>query len=168
MRIQFEIKEKLHDIISEILHSDKWHTMVKEDKEDLKRIILKDRHFESEASVEIWKNEIHLKTAWSNYTYRIYQHVGSVWCEYVGAYRGLLEQSLLPRITPKENLLDAEVSHSTILKSERDTLRNYSHENLKQKKNRREHLKREGGDSKDHPQVVHDEFIKIGVPLPPP
>lgn len=30
MRIQFEIKEKLPDIISEILHSDKWLTLVRD------------------------------------------------------------------------------------------------------------------------------------------
>ena len=31
MRIQFEIKENLPEIIEEILHSDKWQTSVKEE-----------------------------------------------------------------------------------------------------------------------------------------
>ena len=34
MRIQFEIKEKLPDIISEILHSDKWLTLVRDENQD--------------------------------------------------------------------------------------------------------------------------------------
>lgn len=99
----------LKDIVSEILHSEKWLTLVKEEKDGLKRITLKDPFFESEANVEIWKEEIHLKTAWSNYTYRIYQRGSSVWCEYVGACREFLEQTLLPRITPKDKVLDCVV-----------------------------------------------------------
>lgn len=138
MRIQFEIKERLDDIIWEILHSEKWHPLIKEEKEGLKRLTLKDPYFESEAQVEIWKDEIHLKTAWSNYTYRIYNRGNSVWCEYVGAYRGLLEQSLLPRITPKDNLLDSE-----------DTAAHSSY-------------------SMEQPKVVYDDFIKDSALMPPP
>ena len=109
MRIQFEIKEKLPDIISEILHSDKWLTLVRDENHGLRRVTIKDPYFDSEACVDIWEHEIHVTTAWSNYTYRIYQKGNSVWCEYIGAYRGLLEQNLLPTMTPKENILDSEV-----------------------------------------------------------
>lgn len=91
MRIQFEIKEKLPDIISEILHSDKWLTLVRDENHGLRRVTIKDPYFDSEACVDIWEHEIHVTTAWSNYTYRIYQKGNSVWCEYIGAYRGLLE-----------------------------------------------------------------------------
>jgi len=163
MRIQFEIRERLHEIITEILQSEKWHVLVKEENENFKRITIKDPYFESEATIEIWEQEIHLRTAWSNYTYRIYQMGNNVWCEYIGAYRGLLEQTLLPRITPKENILDSIVTHSTLLAGEKETLRNYSNENVKHKKKRGEDL----SSDKQHPQVVHDEFIKIGVPMPP-
>ena len=38
MRIQFEIKEKLPDIISEILHSDKWLTLVRDENHGLRRL----------------------------------------------------------------------------------------------------------------------------------
>ena len=114
MRIQFEIKEKLPDIISEILHSDKWLTLVRDENHGLRRVTIKDPYFDSEACVDIWEHEIHVTTAWSNYTYRIYQKGNSVWCEYIGAYRGLLEQNLLPTMTPKENILDSEVLNSSL------------------------------------------------------
>ena len=65
MRIQFEIKEKLPDIISEILHSDKWLTLVRDENHGLRRVTIKDPYFDSEASVDIWEHEIHVTTAWS-------------------------------------------------------------------------------------------------------
>ena len=139
MRIQFEIKEKLPDIISEILHSDKWLTLVRDENHGLRRVTIKDPYFDSEASVDIWEHEIHVTTAWSNYTYRIYQKGNSVWCEYIGAYRG-------------------------------ETLRNYSVENLKLKNFRRDNFTAEYqlASPQDHPKIVYDEFIKEGVPIPPP
>lgn len=136
---------------------------MKEDREGFKRLSIKDPYFESEASVEIWRHEIHLRTAWSNYTYRIYERGNSVWCEYIGAYRGLLEQTLLPRITPKENILDSIVTGTTLTSREGESLRNYSEENIRLKK-KKENSKHS---AKDHPQVVYDEFIKDGVPVPP-
>ena len=48
MRIQFEIKEKLPDIISEILHSDKWLTLVRDENHGLRRVTIKDPYFDSE------------------------------------------------------------------------------------------------------------------------
>jgi len=162
MRIQFKIKESLISIIEEILHSDKWLTIIREDKNELKRVIIKDPYFESEASVEIWENEIHIMTAWSNYTYRIYQQGETVWCEYTGAYKGLLEQNLLPKFTPQENFLESEVVSSSLLSSGKESLRHYSTES-------RKHAERPINvvDFKEHPKIVYDEFIKIGVPLPP-
>ncbi len=165
MRIQFEIREQLSDIIAEILNSDKWHAHVDEERDTLKRITIKDPYFESKASIEIWQNEIHIRTAWSNYTYRIFEKNGAVWCEYIGAYRGLLEQTLLPRLTPKENFLDAEVTNSSLFEGEKETLMRYSKENVKQKHSRQEKEKKQN--LADHPRVVYDEFIKVGVPLPP-
>ena len=140
MRIQFEIKEKLPDIISEILHSDKWLTLVRDENHGLRRVTIKDPYFDSEACVDIWEHEIHVTTAWSNYTYRIYQKGNSVWCEYIGAYRGLLEQNLLPTMTPKENILDSEVLNSSLFGDRKETLRNYSAENLKLKNFRRDNF----------------------------
>ena len=62
MRIQFEIKEKLPDIISEILHSDKWLTLVRDENHGLRRVTIKDPYFDSEACVDIWEHEIHVTT----------------------------------------------------------------------------------------------------------
>lgn len=169
MKIQFKIKEQLTDIISEILSSDRWITHVKEDRGDgLKRLVIKDPHFDSEASIDIWKNEIHISTAWSNYTYRIYVMEDAVWCEYIGAYRGLLEQKLLPQITPNGNILDSEVIGSSLLGEEVETLRGYSSVNQRNRGTRNYEKRGEEGMLSDHPRVVHDEFIKIGVPMPPP
>ncbi|HIX86061.1 MAG TPA: hypothetical protein H9848_05590 [Candidatus Parabacteroides intestinigallinarum] len=170
MRIQFEIKEMLPDVIAEILHSDKWLTLVNDESHGLRRVTIKDPYFDSEASVDIWEQEIHITTAWSNYTYRIYQKGDSVWCEYIGAYRGLLEQNLLPTITPKENILDSEVLNSSLFGDKKETLRNYSAENLKLKNFRRDNFVAEYQltSPQDHPKVVYDEFIKEGIPVPPP
>ena len=112
MRIQFEIKEKLPDIISEILHSDKWLTLVRDENHGLRRVTIKDPYFDSEACVDIWEHEIHVTTAWSNYTYRIYQK---------GNFR-------------RDNFA-AEYQLAS---------------------------------PQDHPKIVYDEFIKEGVPIPPP
>lgn len=170
MKIQFEIKEKLPEIIDEIMHSDKWQTKVLEKMHGLERVTIKDPNFDSEACIEIWEREIHIRTAWSNYTYRIFARGNSVWCEYIGAYRGLLEQKLLPTITSKMNILDSEVVESSLTGKKRETLRTYGTENLKLKNFRRGNFKEEYNvaSPQDHPTVVFDEYIKVGMPIPSP
>ena len=123
-----------------------------------------------EACIEIWQHEIHIRTAWSNYTYRIFMRGNAVWCEYIGAYRGLLEQKLLPSLTPKMNILDSEVVESSLTGNKRQTLRTYSSENLKLKNFRRDNFKEEYNvtSPQDHPTVVYDEYIKEGMPMPSP
>ena len=114
MRIQFEIKENLPEIIEEILHSDKWQTSVKEELSGRTTVVIRDQAYGSEATIEIYATSIEIKTAWSKYSYRIFVTNDIVWCEYNGAYRGLLEQVLLPTITPKENLLNSDVTESSL------------------------------------------------------
>ena len=162
MRIQFEIKEKLPEIIEEILHSERWSTLVKEDISGRKLVVIRDPSYASEATVEIYAREITIKTAWSNYTYRLFVLGSNVWCEYNGAYRGLLEQNLLPSITPKEGLLESEVLSSSLYGQEKRKLREYAEDNLKLKKFRRENFNenRTGVAPFDHPKRVYDEFIK--------
>ncbi len=162
MRIQFEIKEKLPDIIGEILNSEKWMTLIKEDISGRKLVVIRDQAFDSEATVEIYSREVTIKTAWSRYTYRLFVLGDCVWCEYNGAYRGLLEQKLLPSITPKESLLDSEVLDSSLYGHEKKKLREYAEDNLKLKKLRRENFNenRTGVAPFDHPKKVYDEFIK--------
>ena len=65
---------------------------------------------------------------WSKYSYRIFVANDIVWCEYNGAYRGLLEQVLLPTITPKENLLNSDVTESSLYGNEHKKLREYAEE----------------------------------------
>lgn len=138
MRINFEIKEKLSEIVAEITCSDKWYTLVKEEKEDQKHLAIKDPYFQTEASIEIRRHEIYIRSSWSeNYMYHICQKGGSVWCEYTGPHKGLLTQKLLPCLTPKEKRLDWVMRHRAKVHTQRT-----------------------------HP-ARHDEFIKIGVPMPP-
>lgn len=162
MRIQFEIKENLSEIVNEILNSERWVTVVKEDLSGRKLVVIRDQNYDSEASVEIYTNEITIKTAWSSYTYRLFVLGNSVWCEYNGAYRGLLEQKLLPSISPKESLLDSEVLDSSLYGHEKKKLREYAEDNVKLKKFRRENFNenRSGVAAFDHPKKVYDEFIK--------
>lgn len=168
MRIHFEIKEKLPEIIEEILRNDKWISSVKEDISGRKLVVIRDPSFDSEATVEIYTREITIKTAWSNYTYRLFVLGENVWCEYNGAYRGLLEQKLLPTITPKESLLESEVLDSSLYGHERKKLREYAEDNLKLKKFRRENFNenRAGVAPFDHPKKVYDEFIKEDYVVP--
>lgn len=162
MRIQFEIKENLSDIVHEILDSERWITIVKEDISGRKSVVIRDRNYDSEAAIEIYDREVDIKTAWSRYCYRLFVIGDSVWCEYNGAYRGLLEQQLLPTITPKESLLDSEVLDSSLYGNERKKLREYAEDNMKLKQFRRENFNenRSGVAPFDHPKKVYDEFIK--------
>ncbi len=158
MKIQFEIKERLADILDQLLHSDFWITEVEEIDEDKKVIKIRDFAYPLEATAEVNGKEILMKTAWSKYTYRLYEINGICWCEYNGAYRGLLEQKLLPIITPKENILDQPVT-SSLLGDEHKPLREYAITNVKNRKQREQ-----SGEyisfSQDHPKSVYDAFIK--------
>ena len=160
MRIQFEIKESLINILDQLMHSDFWATEIKEDESGKKIIKIKDLAYNLEAVAEVMGNEIFIRTALSKYTYRIYEVKGECWCEYVGAYRGFLEQKLLPIITPKENLLECEVLDSSILGGKQKTLREYAEDNLKLKKFREQNFGNNGFSKADHPRRVYDEFIK--------
>lgn len=162
MRIQFEIKERLPEIIDEILHSGKWVASIKECDSEGKFVVIKDPVYNSEAPVEIRSSEILIVTAWSRYVYRIYAMDDLIFCEYTGAYRGLLEQYLLPTLTPRGNLLDSDVFESSLYGHEHRKLREYAEDNLKLKQFRREHFN-EGNNGTagfDHPHRVYDEFIK--------
>ena len=159
MRIQFEIKESLANILDQLTHSDFWATEIKEDESGKKIIKIKDLAYNLEAVAEVGDNEIFIRTA-SKYTYRMCQVGDECWCEYVGAYRGLLEQKLLPMITPKENLLECEVLESSLLGGKPKTLREYAEDNLKLKKFREQNFGTNGFSKADHPRRVYDEFIK--------
>lgn len=161
MRIQFEIKESLPEIYENLIHSDQWLAEVTEFP-GKKTVSLKDVTYKFEASADVFDSHIFIKTAWSKYTYRIYNQGEEVWCEYVGAYRGLLEQKLLPKITPKESLLDCEVLDSSLLGNKKKTLREYAEDNMKLKAFRRQNFNEanNGYSPFDHPLLVYDEFIK--------
>ena len=150
------------EIIEEIMNSGKWQTSVKEELSGRTTVVIRDQAYGSEATIEIYAKSIEIKTAWSKYSYRIFVANDIVWCEYNGAYRGLLEQVLLPTITPKESLLDSDVTESSLYGREHKKLREYAEDNLKLKQFRRENFneQRNGTAAFDHPKRVYDEFIK--------
>lgn len=47
MRIQFEIREKLSEIIDEILNCERWTTVVKEDISGRKVVVIRDQSYDS-------------------------------------------------------------------------------------------------------------------------
>ena len=69
---------------------------------------------------------------------------------------------LLPTITPKESLLDSDVTESSLYGREHKKLREYAEDNLKLKQFRRENFneQRNGTAAFDNPKRVYDEFIK--------
>jgi hypothetical protein len=138
MKVEFEIEEKMPDIISEILHSDKWHSMVKDDCNGLQRVVLKDLTNADIAYAEIWKREIHLRPASSGSTYRIFVSKKRVMCEYIGSAHGLLAHALFPKLTPITNL---------------DRLPDGNTEDVKPKTPK--------------PGRVYDRFINDGLPVLP-
>lgn len=160
MKIQFEIKESLANILDQLMHSDFWATEIQEKESGKKTIEIKDLAYNLEAVAEVTDNEIFFKTALSKYTYRFFEVKGDYWCEYVGAYRGLLEQKLMPLITPKENLLECEVLESSLLGGKQKTLREYAEDNLKLKRFREQNFGDSGFSKADHPHWVYDQFIK--------
>ena len=84
---------------------------------------------------DFWATEIQC------FTYRIFQRDGKVCCEYEGAFRGLLDQKLLPHLTPVGNILDYVVLESSLYQpGEQKTLREYARDNERQR-SLREHSK---------------------------
>ena len=61
MRIQFEIKESLINILDQLMHSDFWATEIKEDESGKKIIKIKDLAYNLEAVAEVMGNEIQVK-----------------------------------------------------------------------------------------------------------
>lgn len=132
------IRESLNEIIDQLSNSDFWATEI-QCLPTKKVIKIKDLAYDFEARAEVTAQEILIHTAWSNFTYRLFRQNGTVCCEYEGAYRGLLEQKLLPHLTPVGNLLDYEVLESSLYKpGERKTLREYARDNERQRQLREE------------------------------
>jgi hypothetical protein len=104
MKIEFEIEERIPEIVTEILYSGKWHSIITDDCKSLKRAVIKNFIHDIVAFVEIWEREIHIKTACSNSTYRIFCRNGHVMCEYIGACCQLLDEQVFPQLTPLRNI----------------------------------------------------------------
>ena len=68
MRIQFEIKEKLPEIIEEIMNSGKWQTSVKEELSGRTTVVIRDQAYGSEATIEIYAKSIEINTVYLSLT----------------------------------------------------------------------------------------------------
>ena len=163
MKIQFFIKESLNDVVDQLSNSDFWSSDIKY-LEDRRIIKIKDLAYDLEATAEVWSDKIIIHTAWSNFTYSIFVTPDSkVCCEYVGAFRGLLDQKLLPHLTPIGNVLDYEVLESSLYKpGERKTLREYARDNARQRR-LREQSKEAFHDYKQDVNL-HKGFVKEDMP----
>lgn len=170
MRIQFTIKESLSEIIDQLSNSDFWSSEIVSTP-DKKIIKIKDLAYNLEATAEVHPHDIVLHTAWSNFTYRVFQSGPKVVCEYDGAFRGLLEQNLLPHITPVGNILDYPVLESSLYKNgEKKTLREYARDNAMQRQLRKQKEKAKLQASTRSAQIVSlyprcvAKFVKEDAP----
>ena len=160
MRIQFEIKESLINILDQLMHSDFWATEIKEDESGKKIIKIKDLAYNLEAVAEVMGNEIFIRTALSKYTYRIYEGEGGVLVRVCGGLSRFFGTEAPSNNYSEENLLECEVLDSSILGGKQKTLREYAEDNLKLKKFREQNFGNNGFSKADHPRRVYDEFIK--------
>lgn len=103
MTINFKISESLEQIIEQISNDlpGKWESA----NQDNGQIWLVDENFSSWAECTIWPSNsgLSIVTAWSQFEYEITPLQDEDGCnvKYVGAYRALLEQNLLPHMTPE-------------------------------------------------------------------
>ena len=79
MKIQFTIRESLNDIIDQLSNSDFWASQIQY-LPGKKIIKIRDLAYDLEAIAEILPKEIVIHTAWSNFTYRIFQSGIDVFC----------------------------------------------------------------------------------------
>jgi hypothetical protein len=106
MKIEFEIEEKIPDIVAEILYSGKWRSAITAECRGLKRAVIRNFMQDVVAFVEIWEHELHIKTACCNATCRIFGRNGRMMCEYVGAGAccRLPDKRVFPQLTPLRNI----------------------------------------------------------------
>ena len=101
MKITFKISESFEQIIYQITHDypTVWESIKKENGE----IFLYDENYDSYAICNIWPENlgITINTAFSNFQYDITPNPDGCEVVYIGAYRGLLEQFLIPTMTPE-------------------------------------------------------------------
>lgn len=130
-------------------------------------VVIRDPNYNSEATVEIYAREITIKTAWSNYTYRLF-----VLGDNVGVSTMVLIADCWNKIYCLPSL-PGKVCWSprcwiALCTERKRELREYAEDNLKLKKFRRENFNedRTGVAHFDHPKRVYDEFIKEDYVVP--
>jgi hypothetical protein len=116
MKITFEISQSINDLL-EYCQTNKYYDfeMAKDENEipyrNKARLI--DIQFDNSYAEIIWKdNYMLIYTAWSGFKYEIFKKNNRTYCTYDGAVKGLLNQNLIPHITPIEDIYEC-VCHSS-------------------------------------------------------
>ncbi len=121
MNISFFVEESFEQIFNQIRQDNNiWKSVREEDGYDVIYWLFDTDYPDCRAKVTVWNEAqstttraMSIQTAWSNYGYEIGTWGDPETCmvSYTGAYRGLLEQVLLPRLTPID-LLKSHVASS--------------------------------------------------------
>lgn len=108
MTITFKIKETIAKLIAGCEAYEHYDFIKLSDDSLKKGWIISDQDFDSTALVELMEDgSIKIETAMSGFIYHIMDlPTGGAQVVYEGAYRGLLEQFLLPKMTPKFSAID--------------------------------------------------------------
>lgn len=109
MIISFEIHQTLETILKECKTSKYWSYHASQIVQG--KFILQDKDFSNSwADCIAYDNRISITTAWGGYTYHIEQKKdGRTIVSYNGPVKGFLQQSLLPRLTPINNIYEVLV-----------------------------------------------------------
>lgn len=168
MEITFKIQETLKNILNEVQYSNDYWVSQNHSKPQhgYNSLELADLDFDSWATVNFWGEyyeglgftnikTIQITTAWSGFSYEIEEYEGGTYVKYEGAYKGLLEQALLPTLTPVD-VLSAQVKSSI---SPAKTLKEYAQDRVKFM----EFKKSIGGDVGYHlhPRCVHNALSEF-------
>lgn len=99
MKFTFEVKETLLQIVEECKNSNSELEWVYVEHEG--KFYLKDPNFYSSCEGEwLTPNKLKFTTAWSGFTYIVEEVNEVTFVTYEGAYLGLLQQALMPLLTP--------------------------------------------------------------------
>ncbi len=108
MKILFEIKENIETILQDCKNEKYWDLFPTNEGFNLM-----DKYFDSWTDVHESKNELKFTTAFSQHKYTVTAIGKNTWCLYEGPFRGLLQQALMPKLTPKYNLENTLIVSST-------------------------------------------------------
>ena len=116
MKITFEISQTISDLLEYCQTNKYFDFEMAKDENNVpyhNKAKLVDLDFTNSYAEVIWKNNYMLiYTAWSQFRYEIFVKNNRTYCTYDGAVKGLLNQNLIPHITPIGDIYEC-VCHSS-------------------------------------------------------